>query len=90
MQGKKMKLIDPMSNTGRELFAQRLVSHNLPIMRQNSGHAELKELAKKKEDEAKRMHYYKDTVLNQFKKHRDASKTVQKKNKNNIFKDRLK
>ena len=59
-------------------------------MRQNSDHAELRELAKKKDDEAKRMHYYKDTVLNQFKKHRDASKTVQKKNKNNIFKDRLK
>ena len=50
----------------------------------------MKELAKKRDKEAQKRQYYNETVLNQFKQHRDASKSVQKKNNKKIFKDRLK
>ena len=82
MQGKKIQLIDPTTDPGRELYAQRLVSHNLPILKQNSEFTELKELAQKRDEEANKRHYYDDTVLNQFKKDRAAKKK--------IFKEKLK
>ena len=63
MKGKRMTLINPMTDQGRALFEQRHQHHHLPMSQQNLEYAELLEMAKKRNEVSRKRQENDDLVL---------------------------
>ena len=81
MKGKKMTLINTMTDQGRALFEQRHQHHHLPMSQQNLEYAELLEMAKKRNEVSRKRQENDDLVLKKLNSQKNASKSFSKRSK---------
>ena len=78
MKGKKMTLINPMTDQGKAQFAQRHQHHHLPMSQQNIEYAELLEMAKKRNQVSRKQQENDDLVVKKLNGQKNASKSFSK------------